>query len=467
MKLLEFFLIILLIHCSSVPPDETKSSQICTKECTGDLICFRGLCISETKKTSILNDENNTTSTDPNSPHHPSSSQLTDLVCIPNLETATITIASFNEGCMGIPDACGDKGVCALCAPQCIGESFATCDFSQIPNYENQEISCDDKLDNDCDGKSDCDDENCKPFEICTPPLPDACTFDDALLFEANSEQTCDDGIDNDCDGKLDCADDDCNLNPKCHPLYVWEFKGKQNRDVKFGDCRRTKLFNRACNHYNLDQEFLDYQSNPLPSDGGYSQAKQGKLEEKQHEDTEFKALSGKYCGNDYKETKNVDVYQCIDYVFDDLKQSYETNCGDNKDNDNDGKSDCDDKDCVHVKYCTLKYQWQIVESKTMQIQFGKCWDGEETQIYCNHFHVDETIIISGNYSQYNGVYSYPYKETPLHLDRYDGQMQGTLIDLQDDNSTLSYTGGAARNGCDETFQKSASVDVYKCIYTP
>ena len=61
---------------------------------------------------------------------------------------------------------------------------------------------CDDGIDNDDDGMTDCDDRDCRNDVACTGgTLP----------------EVCDDGIDNDGDGKIDCADKkDCNKDPVC-----------------------------------------------------------------------------------------------------------------------------------------------------------------------------------------------------------------------------------------------------------
>lgn len=62
---------------------------------------------------------------------------------------------------------------------------------------EPTEATCDDGIDNDCDGLIDLGDPDCQ----CTPTEP--------------TEITCNDGIDNDCDGAVDAADPDC-LSTAC-----------------------------------------------------------------------------------------------------------------------------------------------------------------------------------------------------------------------------------------------------------
>ena len=66
---------------------------------------------------------------------------------------------------------------------------------------------CTDALDNDCDGRIDCADNDCALDAACTG----GCTPD------ARSERKgCGDGIDNDCDGLTDCQDRDCRRNRLC-----------------------------------------------------------------------------------------------------------------------------------------------------------------------------------------------------------------------------------------------------------
>ncbi len=64
------------------------------------------------------------------------------------------------------------------------------------------ETSCTDGIDNDADGKVDCDDSECAADPACAPA----------------SEASCNDGIDNDNDGKIDCDDSDCSASPFCGP---------------------------------------------------------------------------------------------------------------------------------------------------------------------------------------------------------------------------------------------------------
>jgi hypothetical protein len=88
-----------------------------------------------------------------------------------------------------------DTQVCTFKFPDCVA---AAC----VPN-EPVEETCNDLVDNDCDGDFDCDDSDCADDFFCTcEPEP----------------EICDDGIDNDCDGFTDCDDSDCFADPVCLP---------------------------------------------------------------------------------------------------------------------------------------------------------------------------------------------------------------------------------------------------------
>ncbi len=64
---------------------------------------------------------------------------------------------------------------------------------------------CDDGVDNDLDGDTDCVDTECAALAICATP--------------DTTETSCTDGRDNDLDGYLDCLDLDCNGDAACGPV--------------------------------------------------------------------------------------------------------------------------------------------------------------------------------------------------------------------------------------------------------
>jgi hypothetical protein len=91
----------------------------------------------------------------------------------------------------GIGTSCDDPdgdGVATDCGDNCPDEP-ALIDPDEVP-----EASCNDNVDNDCDGATDCADTDC----------------------QGGTETACADGIDNDCDGDTDCDDSDCAGDPSC-----------------------------------------------------------------------------------------------------------------------------------------------------------------------------------------------------------------------------------------------------------
>ena len=72
---------------------------------------------------------------------------------------------------------------------------------------------CDDGIDNDRDGRTDCTDDDCSRDGAC-----EAVTVYGAPPIEEN----CADGLDNDGDGRADCADNDCNAAQNCEAVDVY-----------------------------------------------------------------------------------------------------------------------------------------------------------------------------------------------------------------------------------------------------
>ena len=134
----------------------------------------------------------------------------------------------------------GLPGVCAEGTKTCDQEGFwGPCVQDNQPTTED----CDDELDNDCDGYTDCEDSDCSTFPDCQPgPTPECQPWDTqpcqtdlpgicALGTQTCDEfgfwgqlcvpplpvnEICDDHLDNDCDGYTDCNDSDCAKDSAC-----------------------------------------------------------------------------------------------------------------------------------------------------------------------------------------------------------------------------------------------------------
>ncbi len=105
--------------------------------------------------------------------------------------------------------------------PDC-NENGVPDECETLPPNEVPGSTCEDGLDNDCDTLTDCDDPDCWPDSVCwvcgntrCDPNEDSCS----CLTDCGSPppnevrgSTCDDGVDNDCDGETDCDDPDCAL---------------------------------------------------------------------------------------------------------------------------------------------------------------------------------------------------------------------------------------------------------------
>jgi hypothetical protein len=107
-------------------------------------------------------------------------------------------------------------------APMVPPFAMATATWGTLPvctSTEDPEVTCDDGIDNDCDGLIDAADPDCPTCTVTEDP-----------------EVTCDDGIDNDCDGFIDGADSDCQVDCSVYgtrqlcnnqPTCRWDNKNK------------------------------------------------------------------------------------------------------------------------------------------------------------------------------------------------------------------------------------------------
>jgi hypothetical protein len=122
------------------------------------------------------------------------------------------TVGTFGQACQTAVGRLGEK-----------------CDFvgqCVCPGGQVAETTCNDGLDNDCDGLIDCADPDCFGRSCGANGLACTATSASGCTCPSGSTETlaqCRDGIDNNCDGKVDCADSGCQGVPgaQCGPNAV------------------------------------------------------------------------------------------------------------------------------------------------------------------------------------------------------------------------------------------------------
>ncbi len=212
-----------------------------------------------------------------------------------------------------------------------------------------EEMTCDDEFDNDGDGMTDCDDEDCRgelPCEVCDDGINNDgdsdvdCADIDCLCVEVEvevdselvfrtcepiAEVTCNDGFDNDRNYKKDC--DDGSEDANCEALG-WCDPGRE-------------ICNNDTDEASEDQEDSDIDCADMECDGVIV-TKFGDMCEYGNEKTCDDGFDNDRDGEvdcDDSEDCGYDNYNGMDICWEDT-------CDDGKDNDGDGYTDCADEDC-------------------------------------------------------------------------------------------------------------------------
>ncbi|MEN9785446.1 MAG: hypothetical protein RLZZ299_710, partial [Pseudomonadota bacterium] len=116
--------------------------------------------------------------------------------------------------------------------------------LSIVPE-EAAETRCEDGIDEDLDGASDCDDADCDGAAACAPAEDCADGVDNDLDGGIDCDDTdcgaagacgprpeaCGNGVDDDGDGGADCADTDCAAEPACRPPEACDVFGDEDGD--------------------------------------------------------------------------------------------------------------------------------------------------------------------------------------------------------------------------------------------
>lgn len=107
-----------------------------------------------------------------------------------------------DEGCDNDGDDYCDEEMSVTGSPSACPKGGGDCEDEMASVNPGANEACDDDIDNDCDGATDCDDSDCSGRPVCD---------------SGGVEQACGDGVDNDSDGCTDCSDSDCTNEP-CGP---------------------------------------------------------------------------------------------------------------------------------------------------------------------------------------------------------------------------------------------------------
>lgn len=125
------------------------------------------------------------------------------------------------------------------------------------------ERDCDDERDNDGDGFTDCEDQDCETDEACTGPnVNNFNNFNN--MNNVIGPEICDDGDDNDGDGFVDCGDPDC-FGPECNVQGETDCGDGQDNDADgMTDCEDLDCMDGVlCNlHLRICNDFTDIYNN-------------------------------------------------------------------------------------------------------------------------------------------------------------------------------------------------------------
>lgn len=126
------------------------------------------------------------------------------------LEDACHDEACGDESCLATPGSCtscrGPEVGCESADPTLVVEgTLLRCPPPTCTPTEDVETECDDGIDADCDGSTDCEDDDCSGRP---------CGTRGRMCAEGSCEcptlEICNNGVSDDCDDDVDCADEDC-----------------------------------------------------------------------------------------------------------------------------------------------------------------------------------------------------------------------------------------------------------------
>ncbi|MBL8922804.1 MAG: hypothetical protein JNJ54_28400 [Myxococcaceae bacterium] len=164
----------------------------------------------------------------------------------------TICNDAYDNDCDGLVDcaetACASQA-CGTFGRRCVGTTCTCVVDGGV--FQMSEATCNDGLDNDCDGQIDCAEAACAGASCgangrrCNGGACQ-CQLPDGGVGQA-SEATCNDGLDNDCDGTTDCMDSNCSTATNCMTGVENCTDGADNDGDTLADCADPQCFHKVC----------------------------------------------------------------------------------------------------------------------------------------------------------------------------------------------------------------------------
>ena len=235
--------------------------------------------------------------------------------------------------------------LCAALATGCFSLDRDGDGFIDVPpqyDYETDYISCNNGRDDDLDGRTDCEDEDCLMAGVCGEYIPNT---DEP--YPEDTFESCSDGIDNDDDGTFDCGDRGCQSIRELCCLAEFDDEscsdGQDNDGNGFADCAdfscRNGPFVTVCEMETSCTDRIDNDGDRLTDCNDSDCADEPMCAESNCADG---------IDNDGDELVDCADPSCLGTPA----CPAEADCGNNVDDDGDGATDCADSDCAGRPGC-------------------------------------------------------------------------------------------------------------------
>ena len=216
-------------------------------------------------------------------------------------------------------------GVASWGTNNCMGVSAMTnvSDYFQsfiLPHTNIPYEKCNNGVDDNGDGRADCDDPQCSQARVCQPEI-------------------CDDKIDNNDDDLVDCDDPQCSQARVCQPEICND--GVDNNDNALVDCKDPQCTTSIYCQPEICNDKIDNNGNGLVD-----------CDEPQCAASLYCQPEDCFNGIDDNADGLVD---CDDPLCDQQIQCQPEICDDGIDNNGDGLVDCKDPQCSSVERCTIE----------------------------------------------------------------------------------------------------------------